>query len=67
LIGTVLGVANLEIISVLFLAAICASILMLFTGLTRICKVSDRAATLGIPCILIVTAWLSKVILAASL
>jgi hypothetical protein len=67
LIGSVLGVANLEFISVLFLGAICVSILMLFAGLTRICKISDRAATLGVPFILIVTAWLSKVMLAASL
>jgi hypothetical protein len=46
----------------LFLFAVSLTILMLFAGLTRINNISERMATIAIPIMLIVTAWLSKLI-----
>ncbi len=59
---TLLGPSNLQIIQFLGLFAVCLTILMLFAGLTRIYKTSERMATIAIPLMLVVTAWLSKVI-----
>jgi hypothetical protein len=42
--------------------AITLTILMLFAGITRINKISERMATIAIPIMLVVTAWLSRVI-----
>ena len=35
---------------------------MLFAGLTRICKLSERAATVAVPLMLLVSVWLTKTI-----
>jgi len=67
LLAAILGFGNIEVIALFTLFAICLTILMLFAGLTRICKTSERAATLAVPLVLIVSAWLSKVIYAALL
>jgi len=56
---------NLVAISIVF--AICLSILMLFYGLTRVCKISEKAAALAEPCIIILAAFMWKVISQAML
>ncbi|HEV8124614.1 MAG TPA: zinc ribbon domain-containing protein [Gemmatimonadales bacterium] len=53
---------NSNVSSFLGIFAITLTILMLFAGITRINKITERMATLGIPLMLIVTAWLSKLI-----
>lgn len=53
---------NLNVIYFLGLLSISLTILMLFSGLTRIYKISERMATIAIPLMLIVTAWLSRLI-----
>jgi hypothetical protein len=58
----ILGVANIEVIVVLSLFALCLTILLLFTGMSRICAVSERAATIAVPLMLIATLWFSKII-----
>ncbi|MEP7326688.1 MAG: zinc ribbon domain-containing protein [Gemmatimonadota bacterium] len=42
--------------------AITLTILMLFAGITRINKISERMATIAIPVMLVVTGWLTKLI-----
>lgn len=63
----ILGLGNTEVIAVFALFAVCLSILMLFAGLTRICKTSERSATIAVPLMLLASAWLSKIIYTAML
>jgi zinc-ribbon domain len=67
LLAAILGFGNIEVISVFALFAICLTILMLYAGLTRISKLSEQAATLAVPLMLIASAWLSKIIYTAML
>ena len=67
LLASILGAGNIEVISVLTLFAVCLTILMLFAGLTRICKLSEQAATIAVPLVLLASGWLSKIIYAALL
>jgi hypothetical protein len=67
LLASILGSGNIEVIAVLTLFATCLTILMLFAGLTRICKLSEQAATIAVPLILLASGWLSKIIYAALL
>ena len=67
LLAAVLGLGNMEVIAVFALFAVCLTILMLFAGLTRICKISERSATIAVPLMLIASAWLSKIIYTAML
>jgi len=67
LLAVILGVGNMEVIAVFTLFAVCLTILMLFAGLTRICKLSEQAATVAVPLMLIASAWLSKIIYTAML
>lgn len=60
----ILGPANLEVIAVLALGALCLTILLLFVGMSRICNISERAATIAVPLMLISSVWLSKIIYA---
>ncbi len=67
LIASLLGMGNFEIIYFLAMFASTLTILMLFAGITRIYKISERAATLAIPIMLVATAWLTKIIYRAML
>lgn len=60
-----LGVSNFEVIGLLLLFALTYLILILFTGLSRLGGLSERAAAPAVPVILVLTAWLSKVVLTA--
>jgi len=62
LLAGLLGFGNMEAVLVLLLFAVCITILMLFAGCTRIFKMSERAATIAIPLMLIASGWLSKII-----
>lgn len=63
--ASILGMGNWEVVSVLLLFAVCLNILMLFASATRISKLSDQAATVAIPFMLLICAGLSKVIYCA--
>jgi hypothetical protein len=67
LLAAILGPGNIQLIAPCALFAGCVTILMLFGALTRIGKISERAATLAVPLILIATTWLSKLTYAALL
>lgn len=62
LIMTLLGPRNTNVMSFLGLFAVSLTILMLFAGLTRINKISERMATIAIPLMLVITGWLTKFI-----
>jgi hypothetical protein len=63
LLASFFGLANLEVVVFLGVAASCFSILLLFIGLTRISGISERAAMLAIPVMLMLTIWVCKVII----
>ena len=63
----ILGFGNVEVIAILGVFAATLTILMLFTGFTRIAKISERGATLAVPLVLLVCVWLSKIIYASLL
>ena len=65
LLSSILGAGNLEVISALAVFALCLTILMLFAGCTRITMMSERLATIAVPLMLMLSAWLSKIIYAA--
>jgi hypothetical protein len=62
-----LGLGNLEVILFLYMVALCLTILILNCAFTRIIKLSDRGSILAIPCSLVLTIWLSKVVIVAVL
>jgi hypothetical protein len=67
LLSGLLGVANVEVIALLMLFSTTYLVLLLFTGLTRIGGLTERAAAPAVPIILVLTAWLSKVAFTALL
>ena len=62
LLGAIFGVKDSNVLTLLGLFATCIPVLMLFAGLTRICKLSERAATVAVPLMLLVSVWLTKTI-----
>ena len=60
-----LGVANAEIILALSAFALCYTILIMHTGCTRISKIPEGASALAVPIMLMVSGWLTKVIISA--
>lgn len=61
------GFENQDLIGVLAVVAGCVGILMLFTGYTRVVKLSERMGALGVPAVVLFTLWLSKVLAASVL
>lgn len=62
LIASILGPSNWNVIQFLAIFSISITILMLFAGLTRIYKISERMATIAVPIMLLITAFLSQTI-----
>jgi hypothetical protein len=67
LLAGMLGLANAEVVGLLAVFAGCTAILVLFSGYTRITKLSERAGTLAVPLVVVFAAWLAKVIAASVL
>lgn len=65
--AAIVGVGNFEIIVVLFAFALSYNILMLYSGCSQIAGISEAGAAPAVPIMLIVSAWLTKVIIAALL
>jgi len=63
LIASVVGVANIEVIGTIAIVGMCMTVLTLFAGLTRIGGVTEKVASISVPLMLIVSVWISKVIL----
>lgn len=60
-----LGIANFEVITILLVFAICYTILMLYSGCTKISKISEGGAAVAVPIMLLLSIWFSKIILSA--
>lgn len=60
--GGIVGLENYQVIAILTVFALCTGVLMLFGGYTRLSKLSDRAAAIGVPVVVTVTVWLAKVL-----
>jgi hypothetical protein len=67
LLSGLVGVMNVEVIAILSAFALSYTILVLFTGFTRILKISDANAAIVVPATLLASAWMSKIIVAAML
>jgi hypothetical protein len=65
ILGALLGYGNFNITYMLLIFALILSVLMLNAGLTRIAKISERAASIAVPLVVILSGWLCKVIYAA--
>lgn len=63
----VLGLANLEVTALLLIFALCYAILILYTGCTRVSGVSESKAAFAVPVMIIVSAWLTKILFGAIL
>ena len=63
----ILGAANFEVIIVLLVFALSYNILMLYSGCSRIAGISEAGAAPAVPVMLIISAWLTKVIVVAIL
>ena len=63
--ASLLGAANVEVILVLSLFALTYSILMLYAGCSRIAGISEAGAAPAVPIILLVSAWITKIVVVA--
>lgn len=64
--GTFVGLKNFEVLAILGLLVICITVMQLFVGLTRISELSEARATIAVPLVIVVEAWLTKVIFIAT-
>lgn len=67
LLAALVGIANSEVIAVFFAFAFSYNILMLYSGCSRIAGIPEAGAAPAVPVMLLVSAWLTKVIVAAML
>jgi hypothetical protein len=58
-----LGIANFEVVAILLVFAVCYTILMLYSGCTKISKISEGGAAVAVPIMLLLSIWFSKIIL----
>ncbi len=63
--ASILGAANSEAILILSLFALTYSILILYAGCSRIAGISETAAAPAVPVILLLSLWITKIIVAA--
>ena len=67
LLSGILGIGNLEIIALVAVFALSYTILILFTGCTRISEIAQVRAVPAVPSIILISAFLSKIVYAAIL
>jgi hypothetical protein len=65
LVAALLGAANFEVIMILLLFALTYSILILYAGCSRIGLISEAGAAPAVPIILLLSAWITKIIVTA--
>jgi hypothetical protein len=66
-ISGLLGLANFEVTALLLIFAFCYAILILYTGCTRVSGVAESKAAFAVPVMIIVSAWLTKILFGAIL
>ncbi len=57
LLGSVLGIANIEVVTILAIVAITYTILMAYTGCNQISKIPETASALAVSCIELLQEW----------
>jgi hypothetical protein len=62
-----IGVANFEVVAILLMFALCYTILILFSGCRDVLRLSAATAAVCVPSILLITAWLAKVVVVAAM
>lgn len=62
LVMQILGVGNLEVALLLVFVAWCYLVLILYTGLTRVGGLSNRAGAPAVPFLIVLSAWITKVV-----
>lgn len=67
IVAALLGAGNAEVALVLVLFALCYQVLILFTGLRELGGVGEKAAAPATPIVLLLSAWLTKIVLVALL
>lgn len=67
LLTSILGMANIEVIFILSIFAWCYTILMIYTGCTKISNISDSGSAIAVPLMIMLSAWLTKVVFASLL
>lgn len=65
LVAALLGVGNIEVIVVLWTFALTYSILMLYAGCSRIGGISEAGAAPAVPIMLLLSAWITKIVAVA--
>lgn len=65
--AALLGAANVEVLAVLLLFAMTYTVLILYSGCSRIACVPEAGAAPAVPIMLLLSAWLTKVFVAAIL
>jgi hypothetical protein len=65
LVAALLGAGNIEVILVLWLFALTYSILMLYAGCSRIGGISEAGAAPAVPIMLLLSAWITKIVAVA--
>lgn len=65
LLATLLGAGNAEFIAVLFLFAICYTVLLLYGGCTQVSKMPEAASAPAVAIILLLSGWFSKILYTA--
>jgi hypothetical protein len=65
LVASLLGAANVEVILILLLFSLTYSILILYAGCSRIANISEAGAAPAVPVILLLSAWITKIIVTA--
>jgi len=63
--ASILGAANVEVIGILLLFALTYSILILYAGCSRLGGISEAGAAPAVPIILLLSAWITKIIVTA--
>ncbi|MCE9592996.1 MAG: hypothetical protein K8S98_02280 [Planctomycetes bacterium] len=61
--ASLLGFEHFELIGILAVFAMCLGVLMLYSGYTRITQLTERAASLSVPVVVLLTVWLAKLML----
>lgn len=62
LLFNIVGLKNAEVLVIIYLVAVCITVLQIFVGLTRISELSEPRATLAVPIVIVLAVWLSTVI-----
>ena len=65
LVASLLGAANVEVILILSIFSLTCSILILYSGCSRIAIISEAGAAPAVPIILLLSAWITKIVVTA--